>query len=91
MNRFRRAIALSVLILSLIVFLFSFTGATNKEAIRAAALIVFAMGFWATGVLPEYLTAMIFLLTATIAKVAPPPVVFPVFSQAPSGWFSAVW
>ena len=85
MNRFRRAIALSVLILSLIVFLFSFTGATNKEAIRAAALIVFAMGFWATGVLPEYLTAMIFLLTATIAKVAPPPVVF-------SGFFSgALW
>ncbi len=74
-----------ILTLSLILFIISFTGDANREAIRAGALIVFSMGFWATGVLPVYLTALIFLLTATIAKVAPAPVVF-------SGFFSgALW
>jgi di/tricarboxylate transporter len=85
MGRFRILVSTSILVFSLILFIASFTGDSYKEAFRAGALIVFAMGFWATGVLPEYLTALIFLLIATIAKVAPAPVVF-------SGFFSgALW
>lgn len=85
MDRFRALLSTSIFVFSLIVFIVSFTGKTNAEAVRAGALIVFAMGFWATGVLPEYLTGLIFLLVATITSVAPPQVVF-------SGFFSgALW
>ncbi len=47
--------------------------------------MVFAIGFWATGALPEPLTALLFLLAAVITKVAPPQVVFAGF------YSSAVW
>jgi len=53
----------------------------NKEIMRAAALVAFSIGFWATGVLPEYLTALIFFLVAAISKVAPPAVIFSGFSS----------
>lgn len=46
----------------------------------AAALTVFAIGFWATGALPEYLTAVCFFLLAMIFKVAPAPVIFSGFA-----------
>lgn len=46
----------------------------------AAALTIFAIGFWAVGALPEYLTAVSFFLLAMIFKVAPASVVFSGFS-----------
>jgi len=81
MGRFRIVVSLSILTISLILFIISLTGDPNSEAIRAGALIIFAMGFWATGVLPEFLTALIFLLMAVISRVAPAPVVFSGFSS----------
>ena len=81
MGRFRIVVSLSILTISLILFIISLTGDSNSEAIRAGALIIFAMGFWATGALPEYLTALIFLLMAVISRVAPAPVVFSGFSS----------
>ena len=48
---------------------------------RAGALVAFSIGFWATGVLPEYLTALIFFLVAAISRVAPVPVIFSGFSS----------
>ncbi|MEE8445189.1 MAG: SLC13 family permease [Alphaproteobacteria bacterium] len=50
----------------------------------AAALSLFAIGFWATGVLPEHLTALIFFLLAMLFAVAPPEVAF-------AGFQSAAW
>lgn len=49
---------------------------------RTAALVVVAIGFWATGVLPEHLTALWFFLLAMILAVAPPALVFSGFASA---------
>ena len=65
-----------ILISSIILYFIPSTGGISREVIRASALVVFAMGFWATGALPEYLTALIFFLIAMISKVAPATVVF---------------
>ncbi len=81
MGKFRKTVAGLILICSLILFFISTTGDLNGEATRAGALIIFAMGFWATGILPEFLTALIFLLMAVISRVAPAPVVFSGFSS----------
>jgi anion transporter len=52
---------------------------------RATALVVFAIGFWGTAVMPEYVTSLLFLLIATVSRVAPTGVVF-------SGFHStAIW
>ncbi len=48
----------------------------------ALALTVFAVGLWATGALPEHLTAIIFFTVAMLLRVAPPDVVFSGFSSA---------
>lgn len=42
----------------------------------AAALAVLALGFWASAVLPEHVTALGFFLFAVLFSVAPPAVVF---------------
>ena len=42
----------------------------------AAALAVLAIGFWASAVLPEHVTALGFFLCAVLFAVAPPAVVF---------------
>lgn len=50
----------------------------------AAALTLFTFGLWASGALPEHLTAILFFLIATGLAIAPPEVVF-------SGFQSSVW
>src|SRR3712207_2452243 len=51
----------------------------------AAGLVLFTVGLWATGAIPEVVTAIAFFLIAMLFEVAPPPVVF-------SGFFStALW
>ncbi len=53
--------------------------------VRGAGVVVFAIGLWSTGALPEYLTAIVFFLIAMVFGVAPASVVF-------SGFHStAVW
>lgn len=52
---------------------------------RAAAVVALTVGLWASGVLAEYLTAMIFFALCALMAIAPPSVVF-------SGFYSgAVW
>ena len=85
MSQTRRAAAGLILISAAIIYFIPPTATLNREAIRASALVIFAIGFWATGALPEHLTALIFLLTAVISKVAPAGVVL-------SGFYSsAIW
>lgn len=43
---------------------------------QAAAVVLLSIGLWSTGVLPEYVTAMIFFLFAVLFHLAPPSVVF---------------
>ena len=51
----------------------------------AMALSVAAIGLWATGAVPEYLTALAFVTIAMIFAVAPGSVIFSGF-QAPALW-----
>ena len=84
-DKTRKCVAVLIMIGTLIIFFIPPSGGLNREAIRVGALVLFSMGFWATGVLPEYLTALIFMLAGMIFKVAPAPVIF-------SGFFSgALW
>ena len=53
--------------------------------VPALALALASVGLWATGAIPEYLTALIFLTLAMIAGVAPGNVVFAGF-QSPALW-----
>jgi di/tricarboxylate transporter len=59
-------------------------GLTPDQA-PAAALILLAIGWWATGALPFHLTSLTLFLLATVLEVAPPRVVFAGFAS------SALW
>ncbi len=57
----------------------------NQELFHASALVVAAIGLWASGVLPEHVTALVFLLGSILLNVVPPSVTF-------SGFYStALW
>ena len=43
---------------------------------RAGAMIILAIGMWATAIVPSYFGSLIFLFTAVVLAVAPPKVVF---------------
>lgn len=55
------------------------------DSAPAAALVVAVIGLWASAVLPEYLTALLFFLGAMLLRVAPPRVVFSGFAS-PAWW-----
>lgn len=60
-------------------------GSGPAEWYQAGGLTVFALSFWASGLLPEPVTALAFFLLAVLSRVAPPEVIF-------SGFHSkAVW
>jgi len=85
MGNIRRFIVGLILVTSAALFFMPPIGGVDGEILRASGLVLFAIGFWATGALPEYLTALIFILIATISDVAPATVVF-------SGFLSkALW
>ncbi|HEX5998936.1 MAG TPA: SLC13 family permease [Hyphomicrobiaceae bacterium] len=54
----------------------------DGNLIVTAILIAVTIGLWATGWLPEYLTALLFFAAATILHVAPPAVIFSGFASA---------
>ena len=49
---------------------------------RALALVVAAIGLWATGAIPEHITALAFFTIAMLTAVAPPRVIFSGFESA---------
>lgn len=51
-------------------------GGLTAEAATAAALVVATLGLWATGLLPEAVTALGFFTIAMLTGLAPPEVVF---------------
>ncbi|MDE0032671.1 MAG: SLC13 family permease [Deltaproteobacteria bacterium] len=55
------------------------------EILPAAAVAVVCIGLWATAVIPEYLTAVIFCFLAVTVAAAPPDVVFAGF-QSTAAW-----
>ena len=46
------------------------------DVFRAAGLLVFCAGFWATQAMPEHVTGLLFLLLVVLTAVAPPATVF---------------
>ncbi|WP_416897423.1 MAG: phosphoribosyl-ATP diphosphatase [Minwuia sp.] len=50
------------------------------EAAAGGALAIAVVGMWATGVLPEHMTSLVFFLTAMVFGVATAPAVFSGFS-----------
>lgn len=51
-------------------------GSLPAQMAAAAALAVFCIGLWATAVVPEYWTALVFFLAAVILEIAPAQTVF---------------
>jgi anion transporter len=52
------------------------------ETMHAAALVVFTVGLWAAGALPEHMVGLLFFMLAMALAVAPPQVVFSGFTSA---------
>lgn len=76
----RSAAVLFVLVLA---FWFSFfeTPLFSLEMGRKSAFILVCLSFWATGIIPEYLTALFFFTGAMLLGVAPPDIIFSGFSS----------
>lgn len=53
----------------------------NVAQMHAAALVLLAVGLWATNVFPEHVTGLLFLLLAILLTVAPASVVFEGFTS----------
>lgn len=54
----------------------------DGQMLTVAALIAVTVGLWATGKLPEYLTALLFFAVAMVLAVAPASVIFSGFASA---------
>lgn len=54
----------------------------TSAAMHSAALVLFTVGFWAVGALPEHLTGLLFFLIAMVLAIAPAQVVFSGFESA---------
>ena len=52
------------------------------ETAKSAALVIMTIGLWATGVLPGYLTALLFFTVAMLFRVAPVNIIFSGFQSA---------
>lgn len=73
--RLPRLLAGGIIVAGILVAVLSPAGLTAGEA-RAAGLALASLGLWATGALPESLTALLFFTAAMLAGVAPPATVF---------------
>ncbi|MFC1798308.1 SLC13 family permease [Thermodesulfobacteriota bacterium] len=64
----------------IVLLIFPLSSLSHEEA-RAAALTIVVISFWATSVIPEHLTALLFFLFAMLFAIAPPQVVFSGFQS----------
>ena len=74
-----------ILAASLLVTIAGYGAGLPADTAMAAGLCVFAIAFWATGVISEFLTALIFLSVAMLVSVAPAGVIFSGF-QSKAFW-----
>jgi di/tricarboxylate transporter len=80
-----RIIALIIACLATAIWLFkplAASGITTPNTDSVFAVMVFTMGMWVCGALPEYLTTLIFFSVMMLCKLAPPAVVFAGFSSS---------
>jgi di/tricarboxylate transporter len=79
--RLSHAIAVLSLVAALVVLLLPAPAGLAPAAQRAAALTIAAIGLWASGALPEHVTALAFFLAANLLAVAPQSVIFSGFAS----------
>ena len=65
-----------------VIFLLPPLAGMTVTTMHAAALLVFTVGLWASGTLPEHITGFLFFLLAMLLAVAPPQIVFSGFASA---------
>ncbi|TFH42575.1 MAG: SLC13 family permease, partial [Lysobacterales bacterium] len=79
------ALSLLCVAVSAVLLVFPSLGGLDPRLGRGAGAVALGIGLWATGVIPEYLTAIIFFFVALVFSVAAPTVVL-------AGFYSgAVW
>jgi anion transporter len=76
---------LVLLALSVTLWVMPVPEGASPEIMKASALVVLAIGAWATVLLPEHLVAVGFFLLAMVLHVSSPPVIFSGF-QSPAFW-----
>ena len=76
MNWRKSAIIILVMLVAGAIFALPVPAGTPPNILPALALTIFIVGLWATGALPEHITAIIFFVLAFGFSVAPPEVVF---------------
>jgi di/tricarboxylate transporter len=83
--KFAHAVAALACLTGVVIYLAPTPPGIPTGTMRAAGVIVVAIGLWATAVVPEYFTSIIFFFLAVTLTGAPPNVVF-------SGFYSsAAW
>lgn len=78
-------IIMMISVLAVVVALMPPPPHADRQMMLAAAVSLFTVGLWATAVIPEYLSALLLFLLATVLSIAPPEVVFSGFHS------SAIW
>lgn len=71
-----------VIVASVVVYFTPPPAGVTVEMMHAAALVVFTVGLWAVGSLPEHVVGLLFFLLAMALAVAPAQVVFSGFASA---------
>lgn len=75
-------LAAAVLAAAVAVYLAPPPAGGSVETMHAAALVVFTVGLWAVGALPEHIVGLLFFVLAMALAVAPAQVVFSGFASA---------
>lgn len=74
--------SLCVIAAAALVFVMPPPAGVEQSTMRAAALVLFTVGLWAAGALPEHVTGLLFFSLAMILAIAPAHVVFSGFASA---------
>jgi di/tricarboxylate transporter len=82
MRHFTRAIAALSVAAAVALYFWPVADPATQTTLRATALVVFAVGLWATAVWPEYFVAIAFLFLGAITAIAPPQVIFSGFTTS---------
>jgi di/tricarboxylate transporter len=78
-NNFRFLVFILSIALGLIFLVFPPASLSPEES-KTAALVIIVISLWATGILPEHLTAMFFFFVAMLLSISPPQVIFSGFA-----------
>lgn len=75
-------LALAIVAVAAAIFFMPPPAGVSVKVMHTGGLLVLVMGLWATGILPEALTALLFFALAVLLEVAKPEVVFSGFASS---------